>query len=151
MNEWLMSLLYVCRVLCLVFSRMMCNPDLRDRETRGVIRSSLHYVFPTLIVDALRKRVHAEFGEGKPDVLYSGIDPSGGGEGSDYAIFTMAIHQGCITVSACCQYFTYFSICCVTKPTVCTDQRSMHCPGPGPYERPSLDLPIIQKPRSVLK
>lgn len=65
---------------------MACNPTLRDRETRGVIKSSKRFIVPQEMIESMKARPPHEFGEGKPDVLYTGIDPSGGGAGSDYVI-----------------------------------------------------------------
>lgn len=73
---------------------MATNPALRDRETRGVNNSSRHYVLDEETINSFRDRVTHEFPAGQPDVLFTSIDPSGGGSGSDFAIFTIAIVAG---------------------------------------------------------
>ncbi len=70
------------------------NPALRDRETRGIVRSSKLYYVTQEMVDVMKKRPKHEFGDGRPDVLFSAIDPSGGGAQSEYVILTMAMEAG---------------------------------------------------------
>lgn len=67
---------------------METNPVLRDRETRGEVASTKRYLLSEAVVDAFEKRSTVFFPNGTPRVLYSGIDPSGGGSGSGYAIVT---------------------------------------------------------------
>lgn len=68
------------------FLSQACNPTLRDRETRGVVKSSKRFIVPQEMIESMKARPPHHFGQGKPDVLYTGIDPSGGGAGSDYVI-----------------------------------------------------------------
>jgi hypothetical protein len=75
------------------------NPTLRDSETRGIVGSSHRYILTEAAVDAFTKRDRFAFPTGTPDVLYSGIDPSGGGSGSEYVIETLAYNQGIPVVS----------------------------------------------------
>jgi hypothetical protein len=71
---------------------MAGNPEMRDRELRGVIKSSKRFFLTEEQVEAMRaKPMHSFTEHGRtPDVLFTAIDPSGGGAGSDYAIVTMA-------------------------------------------------------------
>ena len=73
---------------------MSARPEMRDRETRGVDTSSQHFVCSEEEVDKLRARERQVFPVGQPDVLFTAIDPSGGGQGSDYAVVTIAIVNG---------------------------------------------------------
>ena len=75
------------------------NPVLRDRETRGIIKTTTRHVIPSADVDKLGAQRETRFGDGKPDVLFSGIDPSGGGSGSEYAIVTLGMHENRPVVS----------------------------------------------------
>ena len=79
---------------------MASNPTLRDRETRGVVSSTMRFLIDKLIIQEFQKREPGVFADGRPNVLFSAIDPSGGGSGSDYAIVTMAMNGGIPTVSA---------------------------------------------------
>ena len=81
---------------------MACNPALRDSETRGIIVSSNRYWLSERQVHAFRDRARYSFPLGHPDVLYTGIDPSGGGSGSKYAIVTITRKEGRIIVRCCC-------------------------------------------------
>lgn len=83
-----------------VDSIMSCNPTLRDRETRGVITSGKLYFVSRTLVDALRIRPPFMLSDHTYcDVLYTAIDPSGGGSGSDYAIATLSRISGIPVVS----------------------------------------------------
>lgn len=78
---------------------MASNPQMRDRETRGVVVSDIRLILHELQILALRNRELGEFASGKPDCLYTAIDPSGGGGGSEYSIATLAMHGNKIMVS----------------------------------------------------
>lgn len=71
---------------------------MRDRETRGVVASTKRFIVSEDQILSLKNRPLYEFPT-KPDVLYTAIDPSGGGLGSDYAIKTMALSHGVPVVS----------------------------------------------------
>ena len=45
-------------------------------------------------IQALKARARLRFPSGQPDVLICGIDPSGGGDGSDFTIVTITIKDG---------------------------------------------------------
>ena len=77
---------------------MAVNPELRDRETRGVSGSQTRYILDEQTVAALRERGAYRFSEQNPQVLYSAIDPSGGGSASDFAIVTLALNAALIPI-----------------------------------------------------
>lgn len=80
---------------------MSTNPSLRDRETRGIVKSERRFILTEREILALKERAPFEFSDGRrPDVLYTAIDPSGGGQGSDYAVCTMTLFDGRPVVSA---------------------------------------------------
>lgn len=69
------------------------------RETRGVIVSSKRAIVSTEAVERFRARPHRLLPKSKPQVIYSSIDPSGGGAGSDYVIVDQILVDGAPTVS----------------------------------------------------
>lgn len=75
------------------------NPAMRDAESRGVVMSSTRHVLQEAQIKRFKEREPFDFPEGRPDVLYTAIDPSGGGAGSDYVILTLALCQGRVVVS----------------------------------------------------
>lgn len=81
---------------------MATNPALRDRETRGATTSERHYILEKEEIDKFKARGRHEFPPNQPDVLFTAIDPSGGGTGSDFVILTLALigASNQITVSA---------------------------------------------------
>jgi hypothetical protein len=66
------------------------NPDIRDRETRGTTVSGFHRVLKPEAIQSFFERDWFRFGQGVPNVLYSSIDPSGGGTMSDHVLVTIA-------------------------------------------------------------
>jgi hypothetical protein len=60
----------------LINSILAANPDLADREIRGVVKSSRRELFEKSWVKALGERALYEW-EFKPSVLWIGIDPAG--------------------------------------------------------------------------
>lgn len=70
---------------------MADDPEFRDRELRGVVHNTKRFIISRDQIAALRDRAPFEFTPGKPDVLYTGIDPSGAGTGSHYVIITVAL------------------------------------------------------------
>jgi hypothetical protein len=105
---------------------MASNPALRDRETRGSVASTKRFILTEELVDRVAARAKHDFPEGKPGVLYSAIDPSGGGAGSDYAIVTLAFNGPCVVVSlrGCGAYTQRYSlICSYTNDVVCASRR----------------------------
>lgn len=71
---------------------MSTNPVLRDSETRGIVSSTQRYIVTAEQIKQLKDRLPYEWQEGKPEVLFTAIDPFGGGEGSKFAIITMALN-----------------------------------------------------------
>jgi hypothetical protein len=69
------------------------NPDLADRETRGVVKSSRRDMFEKAWVKKLADRPLYSF-ELKPSVIFIAIDPAGGGNMSDFAMATLA-YENC--------------------------------------------------------
>lgn len=67
---------------------MAAEPQLADRELRGVINSSSNRIFDKSWVMQFFNRPHYTF-EHKPSIVWIGIDPSGGGTQSDFAIASM--------------------------------------------------------------
>lgn len=80
---------------------MSTNPELRDRETRGVNNSSRRYILSEETLNAFRDRAKHEFPANQPDILFTAIDPSGGGSGSDFVILTIALLAGAQVVVSC--------------------------------------------------
>jgi len=73
---------------------MKSNPDLYAREMLGVVRSNdTLFVFDPKLVDAFYQREPYRFSL-TPGVVWVGIDPSGGGSLSNYAIVSMAFERG---------------------------------------------------------
>jgi hypothetical protein len=73
---------------------MASQPEMRDRETRGQDTSSQHFVVPEEEIAKLIERPPLEYPAGVPDVIFSAIDPSGGGSGSDFVVVSIAIING---------------------------------------------------------
>lgn len=73
---------------------MSCNPAMRERELHGTVTSDKKFIIDKDDIDKFKVRPRHVFECGTPDVLYTAIDPSGGGRGSDYAILTMAMSNG---------------------------------------------------------
>lgn len=79
---------------------MAVNPSQRDAETRGVTSSSAAYWLKEEQVVAFEKRARFAFdASNRPDVLYTSVDPAGGGTASDWVLKTVAWINGCIVVS----------------------------------------------------
>lgn len=78
---------------------MAVDPQTRDREQRAVMDSDRVCVLSASQVDAFKGRPRFRFPESKPQVLFTSIDPSGGGAGSDYVILTGALCEGRVVVS----------------------------------------------------
>ena len=90
------------RTVCVCMCSMASQPEMRDRETRGQDTSSQHFIVAQEEIDKLIARPPLEFAAGTPDVIFSAIDPSGGGSGSDFVVVTIAILNGNQTsVSPC--------------------------------------------------
>jgi len=60
--------------------------------------SQTRYILDEKTVAALRERGAYRFSEQNPQVLYSAIDPSGGGSASDFAIVTLALNAALIPI-----------------------------------------------------
>ena len=69
------------------------NPDLADRETRGIVKTSKRNLFEKTWIAKLKERPLYVF-EYSPSVIYVAIDPAGGGSMSDFAICSMA-YENC--------------------------------------------------------
>lgn len=67
------------------------NPKLRDREQRGIICSDMVFLVSERQVQEFRARPPVAFPAGSPDVVFLAVDPSGGGEGSKWAICALTI------------------------------------------------------------
>jgi hypothetical protein len=76
---------------------MATNPQLRDQETRGV-PASMNTILTEEQVKEYRARPRFRFLEGSPPVLFTAIDPFGGGDGSQFTIATLACLPGGIPV-----------------------------------------------------
>lgn len=67
---------------------LQSSPDLADRETRGVVKSSRRDWFEKAWIQSLRDRNPYVF-EHNPHVLFMAVDPAGGGNQSDFALCTL--------------------------------------------------------------
>jgi hypothetical protein len=67
---------------------MATNPTLRDRETRGEASSEMRTILKATEVDLFSLRSRFVFPVSRPRVLFTAIDPAGGGSLSDYTILT---------------------------------------------------------------
>ena len=78
---------------------MAADPDIYAREMGGlVLATGRRYLFERALVDAFEKRPR-HIWDRAPDVLYVGIDPSGGGDLSHYAIVTQGLENSQHVVS----------------------------------------------------
>jgi hypothetical protein len=70
--------------------RILANDEgLIARETKGLMASDNAPQYPVHHIDAFKKRPTHHF-ERNPIVLHTGIDPHGGGQGSDFGLTTIA-------------------------------------------------------------
>jgi hypothetical protein len=69
------------------------DPELCARETRGLVISTKIFMIQRMWILALRERELYRL-QNKAQVLHMGIDPSGGGTGSDYALCTIGHENG---------------------------------------------------------
>ena len=76
----------------LINQLLSSNPDLANRETRGVVQSSKRPVFDQEHIAALGRAAMYSFNY-SPSVLWLAIDPAGGGSQSDFAMATMAFED----------------------------------------------------------
>ncbi len=74
------------------------KPSLLLRETRGIVVGDSDHQYPKKHIKAFRDRFPYTFEQDVP-VLHTGIDPSGGGRSSDYALVTIAFENGKWVVS----------------------------------------------------
>lgn len=91
----------------LVNTLLASNPDLADRETRGVVKSARRDLFEKQWIRALTARAPYSFSF-KPDVIFMAIDPAGGGNMSDFAICSIAYEKGRHVVI--CKTHTFYNI-----------------------------------------
>jgi hypothetical protein len=69
------------------------DPELCARETRGLVMSTKLFVLDRIWIKKFMEREPYALKE-NAQVLHMGIDPSGGGSGSDYAVCTLGIESG---------------------------------------------------------
>lgn len=74
------------------------NQEAMKREAEGLVVSSRVYLYGKKDVDALQKRERHHF-EFDVQLIDIGIDPSGGGTGSDFTITSRAVENGKHVVS----------------------------------------------------
>jgi hypothetical protein len=77
------------------------DANLADRETRGVVTSNRIYLFDKSWINALYARPLYEFGL-TPSLVWIAIDPSGGGNQSDFAMTSIAYDSCRHIVSLTC-------------------------------------------------
>lgn len=75
---------------------------MRDRELRGVVASTKRFILTPEQIESFKNRARHVFDAGSPDVLFTAIDPSGGGASSDYTIVTIAFVNAQPVVSLRC-------------------------------------------------
>lgn len=75
------------------------RPDLFAQEILGAKDSSQLFIFHKTWIDAFKQNNDYTRLPAAVDVLYTAIDPAGGGMPSDYVIVTTTFHQGHIVVS----------------------------------------------------
>lgn len=68
-------------------------PEVFQRENMGMNINKTHYYFNAGLVDAFRQRPQHQWST-IPSIVYVGIDPSGGGSRSSYAIVSVVRHEG---------------------------------------------------------
>jgi hypothetical protein len=71
---------------------LAANPDTADRELRGIVKSSRRPLFDKPWIKALRERPAYRF-ERRPDCVFMAIDPSGGGNQSDFAMSSLVFEN----------------------------------------------------------
>ena len=69
------------------------SEEAEQRENRGLMAGGPKYVFRQEWIRALVERPRYELPLNVP-IVYTGVDPNGGGEGSDFAICSMAHFDG---------------------------------------------------------
>lgn len=84
---------------------MKNNKKLFERENLGMISSDAQMIFTTAMVRGLMNAAYAP-PQIKPCVLFTAIDPSGGGSQSDYAICSIYIEK-----VRTCVYDDYVLVC----------------------------------------
>lgn len=71
------------------------DPLLGARETQGVIVTGNQFMFAHESIETLSDKALFTFGlRSWPNVLYTSIDPAGGGTMSDFAVMTTAFQNG---------------------------------------------------------
>lgn len=71
-----------------------------EREVQGRIASSYTYIFNKQLLRLFQNRPHYQFENPKRvRVIHVGVDPHGGGEASDFVIFSMCYIHGRKVVS----------------------------------------------------
>jgi hypothetical protein len=104
----------------LINTILASNPDLADRETRGIVKSSRRELFDKQWVHRLRERAAHVF-EHTPNVVFLAIDPAGGGNMSDFAMCSMAYENARHVVYIhTCIFFTDTEMCAYKLHTYCT-------------------------------
>lgn len=109
------------------------HPELFAQENLGLQQSSKRFWFRPQWIEQFKSNTgYAEF-PNRVDVLYSAVDPAGGGKPSDYAIVTTTFHRGRIVV--CLRLRVHFTTTCgryCAAPTphagsTCTDRSRRVC------------------------
>lgn len=90
-----------------VLAIMKHNPSLAAREIGGITVSDLQFIFKKYLLSLHGAPLH-KF-QYNPHVIHLAIDPSGGGKGSDWAIMSISIENGCRVVSIILNSHIYFS------------------------------------------
>lgn len=85
------------------------HPELFAQENMGLQQSTKRFLFRHTWIDAFKKQCGYDGFSQAVDVLYTAIDPAGGGKPSDYAIVTTTFHRGRIIV--CCIVFIMLLRC----------------------------------------
>jgi hypothetical protein len=73
---------------------------LNQRENLGVITDSAHYFIKPEWVNAMRDPSHVTVDTANPRLIFIGIDPSGGGSASSWAMTAVYFQNGDCVVSA---------------------------------------------------
>ena len=95
----------------LIDAILATSADLANTETRGVVKSSKRDLFEKSWIKHFSERPPHTFLY-NPSVLWVGIDPSGGGNQSDFAIATMAYSQAARVVRLTFTFFSHQRIYC---------------------------------------
>jgi hypothetical protein len=93
---------------------MASDPELYARENLGVVISTRTFLFTERVLKRFRQRPQYALRR-KPQIVYIGIDPSGGGSGSDYTIMSSVFEQGHHVVR--CVFFLFVSVTSAKSPS----------------------------------